>query len=160
MAVLCRWILVLTMLLAAGPRLCGGDGGGPRLRGGSQGISRIPFYDRAEAGFAAFCQKFPNSPRLAEAILLQAEARVQLSNYAGAIELLVRPPEDAGTNADQYLFWLGEANLRQGDYRAASDGFARLVKEFPASSRRWRRRWARRPRGRRSRDQSLPNGRA
>jgi TolA-binding protein len=92
-------------------------------------------YDRAEAGFADFCKKFPSSPRLAEAILLQAEARLELSNYAGAITLLSDHQKDAGTNADQYAFWLAEALLRKGEYRAASDGFAKLGKEFPASSR-------------------------
>jgi TolA-binding protein len=134
MAVLRRWILVLTMLLAAESRLTAATAADRAFEAAAKAF-RDTVYDRAEAGFADFCQKFPTSPRLTEAILLQAEARLELSNYAGAIALLSAHQKDAGTNADQYLFWLAEAQLRKGDYRAASDGFAKLVKEFPASSR-------------------------
>jgi TolA-binding protein len=134
MAVLCRWILVLTMLLAAGPRLAAASAADRAFEAAAKAFLDTVF-DQAEAGFADFCQKFPTSPLLAEAILLQAEARLQLTNYAGAIALLSAHLKDAGTNADQYVFWLAEAQLRKGDYRAASDGFAKLVKEFPASSR-------------------------
>ena len=134
MAVLCRWILVLTLLLAAGPRLSAASAADRAFEAAVQAFGDT-FYDRAEAQFADFCQKFPASPRLAEAVLLQAEARIELTNYAGAIALLSAHQNMAGTNADQYLFWLAEAHSRNGDYRAASDEFAKLVKEFPASSR-------------------------
>jgi TolA-binding protein len=134
MAVLRRWILVLTILLAAGPRLVAASAADRAFKEASDALHDT-FYDRAEAGFADFCKNYPTSPRLAEAILLQAEARLALTNSAGAIELLMAHQKDAGTNADQYAFWLAEAQLRKGDYRAASDGFAKLVKEFPASAR-------------------------
>src|ERR1035438_7520117 len=134
MGILCRWILVLTLLPAAGVRL-GAASAADRAFDAATNAFHDTFYERAEAEFADFRQKFPASPRLAEAVLLQAEARLELTNYAGAIELLSGHQGVAGTNADQYLFWLAEAYSRKGDYRAASDGFARLVKEFPASSR-------------------------
>ena len=134
MGILCRWILVLTLLPAAGLRLWAASAA-DRAFDAATNAFHDTFYERAEAEFADFRQKFPASPRLAEAILLQAEARLELTNYAGAIELLSGHQGVAGTNADQYLFWLAEAYARKGDYRAASDGFARLVKEFPASSR-------------------------
>src|ERR1035437_2971004 len=133
MGILCRWILVLTLLPAAGVRLWAASAA-DRAFDAATNAFHDTFYDRAEAGFADFRQKFPASPRLAEAILLQAEARLELTNYAGAIELLSGHQSAAGTNADQYLFWLAEAYARKGDYQAASDGFARLVKEVPASS--------------------------
>ena len=134
MGILCRWILVLTLLPAAGARLWAASAADRAFDPAYQAF-QDRFYDRAEAGFADFCQKFPTSPRLPEAILFQAVARLELTNYAGAIELLSTRQGAAGTNADQYLFWLAEAYARKGDYRAASDGFARVVKEFPASSR-------------------------
>src|ERR1019366_3297845 len=121
MAVLCRLILVLTMLLAAGSRLAAASAADRAFEAGAKAFHDT-FYDRAEAGVADFCKNYPASPRLAEAILLQAEARLELTNYAGAIELLSGHQKDAGTNADQYLFWLAEAYARKGDYRAASDG--------------------------------------
>src|SRR6266480_7631000 len=46
-------------------------------------------YDRAEKQCAEFVQKFPTSPHLPDAILLQARSRLEQSNYAGAMELLV-----------------------------------------------------------------------
>jgi TolA-binding protein len=131
---LCRWILILTVLLATGPRLTAAPGADRAFEAAYKAF-RDGFYDRAEAGFGDFRQKFPDSPRLSEAILLQAEARLELSNYAGAITLLSAHQKDAGTNADQYAFWFAEAQLRKGDYRAASEGFAKLVKDFPTSSR-------------------------
>jgi TolA-binding protein len=127
-------LLLLTLLLAGGTMLAAESGEDRAFReAGKAFLDTV--YDRAEAGFADFCKKFPSSPRVAEAILLQAEARLELSNYAGAITLLSDHQKDAGTNADQYAFWLAEALLRKGEYRAASDGFAKLVKDFPTSSR-------------------------
>jgi TolA-binding protein len=135
MALLCRWILVLTLLLVAGPRLSAASDADRAFEAAAKAFDDTS-YDWAEAHFADFCRRFPASPRLAEAVLLQAEARIELTNYAGAIALLSTNQNLAGTNADQYLFWLAEAYSRQGDYRAASDKFAQLVKDFPASSRR------------------------
>ncbi len=136
MAVLCRWILVLTTLLAAGPRLWAASPEETRAFSAATNIFRLGFHDKAEAAFAGFVQTYTNSTHLAEVILYQAQARIQRTNYAGAIELLSAHLGAAGTNADQYVFWLGEAQFRKGDYPAARDAFAKLVKEFPASSRR------------------------
>jgi TolA-binding protein len=134
MGVWCRWILILTALLATGLRLTAAPGA-DRAFDAAHKAYLDGFYDRAEAGFGDFCQKFADSPRLGEAILLQAVSRLELSNYAGAITLLSAHQKDAGTNADQYTFWLAEAQLRKGDYPAASDGFAKVVKDYPTSSR-------------------------
>jgi len=134
MAILRRWIFVLTLLLIAGPRLWAASSADRALDAAVQAFNGT-FYDRAEAQLADFCQKNPTSPRLAEAILLQAQARLKLTNYAGAIELLTANQGNAATNADQYLFWLAEANYRKGDYRAAGNAFAKLVSDFPASPR-------------------------
>lgn len=93
-------------------------------------------YPRAEAEFASFVNQFTNSPQVPEAILFQAEARLEQTNYDGAIELLKASLPRAGSWADHYLFWLGEAWVRKGDYAQAGDYFASLIKQFPASSRR------------------------
>jgi len=135
MLVLCRWILVLSLLCVGGPRLWAAS---PEDRAFDAAIKAFQdkFYARAEAELADFCQKNPTSPRLPDAILVQAQARLELTNYAGAIQLLAANQAKAGTNADQYLFWLGQACLRKGDWRAAGDAFAKLVKEQPSSTRR------------------------
>jgi tetratricopeptide (TPR) repeat protein len=134
MAVLCRWTLLLTLLLADGPRLWAASAA-DRAFDAAVKAFQDTFYARAEAQLADYCQKFPASPRLPEAILVQAQARLELTNYAGAIELLTANQGNAATNADQYLFWLAEANYRKGDYRAAGNAFAKLVSDFPASPR-------------------------
>jgi TolA-binding protein len=134
MAVQCRWILVLSLLLASGARL-GAATPADRAFNTAVELFKGTFYAQAEAQLADFCQKNPTSPRLPEAVLVQAQARLELTNYAGAIELLTANQAKAGTNADQYMFWLGEAYSRKGDWRAASDTFAKLSKEQPNSSR-------------------------
>jgi tetratricopeptide (TPR) repeat protein len=93
------------------------------------------FYQKAEQDLAQFVLQFTNSPRLPEAILVQAQARIQLTNWAGAIELLSTNQSRAGSRADEYLFFLGHALAEKGDRQAACDAFARLAKDFPASSR-------------------------
>ena len=119
MVVLSRWILVLATLLAAGPRLLAASSAETRAFNAATNTFRLGFYDRAEAAFASFAQTYTNSARLAEAILYEAEARIQQTNYTGAIELLLARQGSAGTNADQYLFWLAEAHFRKGDHPAA-----------------------------------------
>lgn len=126
--------MLVTLLLAHGPRLWAASAE-DRAFGGARNAFQDKFFARAEAGFADYCQKFPASPRLPEAILLQAQARLELTNYAGAIELLTANEGKAGTNADQYRFWQAEARYRQGDYGAARDAYAKLVHDFPGSSR-------------------------
>jgi len=129
MLVLCRWILVLSLLCVGGPRLWAASAEDLALDAAVKAF-QDKFFARAEAQLADYCQKFPASPRLAEAILVQAQARLGLTNYAGAIELLTANQGKAGTNADLYLFWLAEASYSKGDYRAAGDSFAKLVKDF------------------------------
>ncbi|HVM51163.1 MAG TPA: tetratricopeptide repeat protein [Candidatus Acidoferrum sp.] len=133
---LCRWALVLAALLASGPRLWAASAAESRAYTGATNLFGLGFYGPAEEALGRFAQTYSNSTHVAQAILYQAQARIALTNYAPAIALLTAHQAAAGTNADQYLFWLAEARYRQGDYPAARDGFARLVSEFPASTRR------------------------
>jgi tetratricopeptide (TPR) repeat protein len=134
--VLRRWLLVLAMLLATGPRLWAASAAEARTFSAATNLFSLGFYGPAETAFGNFALAYSNSTHLAEAVLYQAEARIEVTNYAGAIALLSAHQARAGTNADQYAFWLAEAHFRAGDYPVARDGFARLVAEFPASSRR------------------------
>src|SRR2546422_201245 len=69
-------------------------------------------YDRAEKLCAQFAQEFPMSPHLPEEILLQARSRLEQSNYAGAMQLLVANQNVVGASKDEFVFWMGEARLR------------------------------------------------
>lgn len=127
--------MAVTLLLAAGSLLAAEN---PAETGAFNSALRQlsdGFWPQAEAGFVEITQTFTNSARLPEAFLYQAQARYQMTNYAGAIDLLLAHQGQAGVWADQYLFWLGQACLKKEDFAAAGAAFARVVKEFPGSSR-------------------------
>jgi TolA-binding protein len=91
-------------------------------------------WDRAEKQFAEFVEKFPDSNLVPQAILLEAQARFEQTNYSGAIGLLSANQVTAGKLLDQYLYWLGKAQFQSGAYRASAESFEKLVKEDPSSS--------------------------
>ncbi|MGA2658874.1 MAG: tetratricopeptide repeat protein [Verrucomicrobiota bacterium] len=134
MAVLRRWILSVSLLLAAEPLLAAEVPGETGAFNSAFRQLHDSFWQQAEAGFAEFSRKFANSARLPEAFLYQALARYQMSNYDGAIDLLLAHQGQAGRWADQYLLWLGQASLKKGDYPAAGGAFSNLVSQFRDSS--------------------------
>ena len=91
------------------------------------------FYDRAEKEFGGFVQKYPNSARLGEVILLQAQSRFQLKRYDGVVELLTAQLTKPSPWGDKYRFWLAEAQSQRGDYPAAIAAYAQLLRDFPDS---------------------------
>ena len=94
------------------------------------------YWHYAETNFARFVQKYPQSERFAEAIIFQAQARYHLGHYDAAIALLSANQDKAGWWADQYLYWIAEAQLVGGNVAEAADSFARLVESFPTSTNR------------------------
>jgi len=90
-------------------------------------------WERAEGEFGAFRQKFPKSERLAETVLLQAQARCKLADYRRALELLTAEQASAGPLADQYAFWIGEAQFQSTNYSAAAEAYRRVLNDFPQS---------------------------
>jgi TolA-binding protein len=127
-------MFLLSILFAARPQLFAASSAEARAFNAAISDFNLGFYDRAESAFAGFALVYTNSPRLAEAILYQAKARLQQTNYDGAIALISAHQAAAGTNADRYLFWLAEAKFRKGDYQAAAAAFANLVQNYPDSS--------------------------
>jgi TolA-binding protein len=92
-------------------------------------------WSRAEVEFAQFAEKYPKSERVAEAVLMQAEADIKQEKFLQAAKLLSAREPQAGKLADQYVYWLGEAQFQNGDYAAAAATFSRLVRDFAGSSR-------------------------
>src|SRR5579883_200379 len=90
-------------------------------------------YRNADLYFGDFILKFPNSPRLPEAVLYQAQARLKLGNYTGALSLLAARRSQAGALADWYLLCQGEALLAQGEYAQAETNLTTLLHDFPTS---------------------------
>lgn len=90
-------------------------------------------YDVAERQFAEFALTFPRSPQVPEAILFQAQAALQQRKVDAALAVLTAQFTNAGALADQYRYWQGKAHLEAGNFAAAADTFAQLVRDFSGS---------------------------
>ena len=71
-------------------------------------------------------------------MLLQAEAEFKQGKLPQAIALLTARKAEAGNLADQYVYWIGEAQFQNGDFSAAAETFVSLTRDFPESSLRLR----------------------
>ena len=92
------------------------------------------YWAYAETNFDLFVQKYPESERVGEAVLYQAEARFHLRQYDSALALLAAHQDWAGGWADQYIYWSGEAQFAAGRSALAAETFARLAESYPAST--------------------------
>lgn len=92
-------------------------------------------WARAERELGEFVAKFPGSEFRAEALLFQAVSRNKQGNYAGAIQLLETGQDSAGRFADEYLFWLAEAQFQGGQLQAAAETYSRFARDFTNSAR-------------------------
>ena len=130
-----QWLLVLLALLPGGEQR-GFAASGRETRAYTAALSAFQdkMWSRAETEFAQFTQKYPKSDRVAEAVLLQAEAEFQQEKYSPAIALLQARKAGAGKLADQYVYWIGEAQFQNGDFSAAAETFVSLTRDFPESS--------------------------
>ncbi len=93
-------------------------------------------WSRAEVEFAEFAEKYPKSGRVAEAVLMQGEADIKQGKFLPAMELLTAREAQADKLADQYVYWLGQAQFQNGDYTAAAATFSGLERDYSGSSRR------------------------
>ncbi len=90
-------------------------------------------YDRAERALQQFVAAHPQSPMLAEAVLLQARSAMAQTNLARAVSILNSNLPRAGLITDQYRYRLGEAHLALGDFAGAAESFALVSRQFPNS---------------------------
>lgn len=93
-------------------------------------------YEYAEKTFAEFAKEYPMSVRLSEARSRQGQARFELKNYQGVVELLGAGLPQAGTFADEFHYWIGQAQLLRGNFSEAAAAFGMVVRGFPGSK--WR----------------------
>jgi TolA-binding protein len=133
-----RWFrcLLLALLLAVPLQaLNAATPAEDRVFNGAVQAFRDGFWNWAESAFDEFTRSFPDSDRLQEVILYQAQARYQMGRHADAIELLSAREERAGRWRDEYLYWIAQAHAQTTNYAAAADGFALLAGTFPGSTR-------------------------
>jgi TolA-binding protein len=120
-----RWLILL--LFCAGSLFAAEPGEAEAFSAAAK-ASQDGFYERAEKEWTEFLRQFPKSKRAAEAALAEAQARHQLKQYAGALEILDARAAQAGPLADQYQFWRGQILLDSTNYAEAEQAFARLIK--------------------------------
>src|SRR5882762_3468156 len=101
-----RTACVLLLVLGAGARVVAAGQAEKSAFNSASNAFGTAVWDRAEKQFAEFIEKFPDSTFVPEAILLEAQARYEQTNYAGAIGLLSANQITAGKWGDQYLYWL------------------------------------------------------
>jgi TolA-binding protein len=122
---MCGAAVPLSLGAAATPEEIAYDAAARSFQGG--------LFDRAEREFAEFARQFPKSERLAEVILIRAQAQYKLGQYTNLISLLSANLAQAGKLADKYRYWLAEAHFQRGDYAAAAAMYAELLKEHADS---------------------------
>ena len=138
MAFLRQWFFIAFALLLGGGQVFAASGRENRAYAAAVSAFKDAMWSRAETEFAQFIQKYPKSDRVAEAVLLQAEAEFKQEKYPQAIALLQAGKAGAGKLADQYVYWIGEAQFQKNDFSAAAETFVSLTRDFPESSLRLR----------------------
>jgi TolA-binding protein len=133
-----QWLLILIALSTGGERSFAASPREDRAYAAAISAFQDSMWSRAETEFAQFVQKYPDSGRVAEAVLMQAEAEFKQGKLPQAIALLTARKAEAGNLADQYVYWIGEAQFQGGDLPAAAETFIALTRDFPESSLRLR----------------------
>jgi TolA-binding protein len=138
MVFLCRWLLIFSALIAGGTPVFAASAREDRAYAAAANAFQDEMWSRAETEFTQFVAKYPKSTNAPEAVLLQAQAEFQQGKFAETIALLSTRKAEAGKIADQYFYWIGEAQFKNGDFSAAAETFILLAQNFPESSLRLR----------------------
>ena len=85
--------------------------------------------------FNELITRFPDSSRRTKATLLLGQSLFQQENYREAYGILSNNRLAAGELSDEYLYWMAECRLGQGNLDAANQVFAELLRGFPKSPR-------------------------
>ncbi|MGD0251353.1 MAG: tetratricopeptide repeat protein [Verrucomicrobiota bacterium] len=133
-----RWLLILFALILSGEQLSAAGAKEQRAYAAAVTAFQDEMWGRAETEFAQFIQKYPKSTNAPEAVLLQAQAEFKQGKLAQAIALLDARKAGAGHLADQYVYWIGEAQFQNVDLTNAGETFIALARDFPESSLRLR----------------------
>src|ERR1700744_898172 len=126
MAIIRRWLLMLFLLALGGGQLFAATRE-ERDFAAAAAAFKDGMWSRAEVEFAQFIEKHPDSPHVPEAALMQAQSDYKQGKVQEAITLLQSRESTAGNFADQYAYWIGEAQFKNADYDDARDTFAKLA---------------------------------
>ena len=89
-------------------------------------------WSRAEMELDQFNKIYPNSTNAPQAVLLQAQAEFKQGELTNAMALLADAGNmaKAGTLADQYVYWTGEAQFQNADYSDAAKTWIEFEQKF------------------------------
>ena len=133
MARFCPGLLVWLTLLLSASRLAAASGEENREYRAAAASFAAGFWDRAEREFAEFISKYPQSEHLPEALLRQGQAQFKQRKFGEMIALLTANQPKAGSLADQYLYWLAEAQFENANFPAAAADFGTVARSFTNS---------------------------
>jgi TolA-binding protein len=128
-----RWLLILFALILSGEQLSAASSKEQRAYAAAVTAFQDEMWGRAEMEFAQFIQKYPKATNAPEAVLLQAQAEFKQGKLAQTIALLNARKAGAGHLADQYVYWIGEAQFQNVDLANAAETFIALARDFPDS---------------------------
>jgi TolA-binding protein len=128
-----QWLLILALWWPAGGRSLAATAREDRAYAAAISAFQDKLWSRAETAFEKFIQKYPDSTRVADAVLLQARAQFNQGKLTNAIALLAARKAGAGVLADEYVYWIGQAQSQSGNLPAAAATFISLARDFPAS---------------------------
>jgi TolA-binding protein len=138
----CLCFLLFLLLWSSGPELVAA--GAREERAYTQAVTAFDEanWDRAQAQFAQFTQKYSGSTNVPEAVLLESVALFNLKRFDATVALLNNVTNLASAKsvnlADQYVYWIAEAYYASGQYQPAADSFISLTKAYPKSNLRLR----------------------
>lgn len=92
------------------------------------------FYENAERAFSDFVSKYPASPRIAQAVLIQSKAALAQKKFPVALNLLATNLARAAGIADQFQMQIARVHLQSGQFAAAADAFAVLAARYTNST--------------------------
>jgi len=130
-----RCFLVLLALGLGGERNFAASAGEDRALAAAVGAFNTEMYPRAAAELEQLVQKYPNSTNAPSAVLLLAQAEFKEGKFTSAIDALTGTNylAKAGTLADQYAYWAGEAQFANHDLTNAIETFVAFPEKFPDS---------------------------
>ena len=73
----CRWLMIIFALGLSGEQLLAASAHEDRAYAAAASAFQDGMWSRAEVEFAEFAEKYPKSGRVAEAVLMQAEADIK-----------------------------------------------------------------------------------
>ena len=134
MAFLRRWFLVLSALILGGGSLFAATKEQSAYAAAVADF-RIEMWSRAETEFGQFVVKYKESTNAPMALLLEAQAQFKQGKFTTATGLLADPNHlaKAGTLADQYVYWTGEAQFQNAELTNAAETFVSLAQNYPNS---------------------------